>query len=127
MKVSRTLSVGTFSAVACTMFGLLSASSLLMAGTDTGQAVQVTGQATSVMPKSNATPEMLKAASAAAPASQGDPTFGNGPAPGPLGPGQGCNLSRPTTARCGMASSMNGLLTPSARAIGNSFARSFKS
>jgi hypothetical protein len=92
MKVSRTHSVGTYSAVACTMLGLLSASSLLMARTDTEQAVQVTGQPTSVMPKSNATPDMLTAASAAAPAAQGDPTFGNGPAPGPLGPGPGCNL-----------------------------------
>jgi hypothetical protein len=65
----------------------------LMAGTDTGQAVQVTGQATSVMPKSNATPDMLKAASAVAPAqSTIAPTFGDGPAPGPLGPGPGCNL-----------------------------------
>ena len=92
MKISRTHSVGTYSAVACTMLGLLSASSPLMAQTNIRQAVQVTGQPTSVMPKTNATPDMLKVASVAAPAAQGDPTFGNGPAPGPLGPGPGCNL-----------------------------------
>jgi len=92
MKISRTHSVGTYSAVACTMLGLLSASSPLMAQTNIRQAVQVTGQPTSVMPKTNATPDMLKIASVAAPAAQGDPTFGNGPAPGPLGPGPGCNL-----------------------------------
>jgi len=92
MKISRTHSVGTYSAVACTMLGLLSASSPLMAQTNIRQAVQVTGQPTSVMPKTKATPDMLKVASVAAPAAQGDPTFGNGPAPGPLGPGPGCNL-----------------------------------
>src|SRR4029077_10672514 len=87
-----THSVGTYSAVACTMLGLLSVSSPLMAQANIRQALQVTGQPTSVMPKTNATPDMLKVASVAAPAAQGDPTFGNGPAPGPLGSGPGCNL-----------------------------------
>jgi hypothetical protein len=46
-----------------------------------------------MMPRSNATTEMLKVASDAAPSLQtNSPTFGNGPAPGPLGPGPGCNL-----------------------------------
>jgi hypothetical protein len=94
MNVSHTSKIGKHAAVAWTMVSLLSASGLVMAQGGGGQpAVQVTGEKASVMPKSNATDDTLKAASATAPAAQTDPTFGNGPAPGPrANPGPGCNL-----------------------------------
>lgn len=92
MNVSHTRNTGKHATLAWTMVGVFSVSGLLMAQTSGQAAVQITGEKTSVMPKSNATPDMLKAASAAAPATQGDPTFGNGPSPGPRGPGPGCNL-----------------------------------
>ncbi len=79
-------------ALTWTMAGLFSATGLVMAQATNQLPVQVTGEKSSVMPKSGATTEMLKAASTAAPAPEGEPTFGNGPAPGPRGPGPGCNL-----------------------------------
>jgi hypothetical protein len=102
MNVSHTRKLGRHAAVAWTMVGLFSASGLVMAQTGDRPAPRVTGEKTSVMPKSNATADMLKAASASAPAAQGDPTFGNGPAPGPRGPGPGCNLF-PAPASTGTA------------------------
>lgn len=92
MNVSSTPKIRPCAAVTWTMLGLFSASGLLLAQTASQIPAQTTGTKASSMPKSNATPEMLKAASAATPAVQTDPSFGNGPAPGPRGPGPGCNL-----------------------------------
>jgi hypothetical protein len=93
MNVSQTSKIGKHATLAWTMAGLLSASSLVMSQTTVASGVQITGNKTSVMPKSNATRDMLKAASAAAPAAQEGASFGNGPAPGPrANPGPGCNL-----------------------------------
>ncbi len=44
------------------------------------------------MPRSSASRDILTAASKAAPAASAEPSFGDGPPPGPLGPGPGCNL-----------------------------------
>lgn len=78
--------------LAWTIVGLCSASGLPAAQTSTQPAVQITGNKTSAMPKSNATAGLIKAASATAPAASGEATFGNGPSPSPRGPGPGCNL-----------------------------------
>ncbi len=72
--------------------GLACLSGAATAQTNIQLAGPVSGDKTSVMPKSNATREMLKIAASAALPEQGAPTFGNGPAPGPRGPGAGCNL-----------------------------------
>ena len=92
MNIRQTRRSSKYLVIACKILGLVSTAGLLMAQAESQLQVQITGQKTAVMPKSNATRDMLTAASAAAPAAQGDPTFGNGPAPGPLGPGPGCNL-----------------------------------
>ena len=92
MNMRHTCRSRKYLVIACKILGLISTAGLLMAQAESQLQVQITGQKTAVMPKSNATRDMLTAASAAAPAAQGDPTFGNGPAPGPLGPGPGCNL-----------------------------------
>jgi len=93
MNLSSAHRSGKHAAVARGILGLISASCLLTAQTRAQPAVQTTGQATSMMPRSNATTEMLKVASdAVATVQTNSGTFGNGPAPGPLGPGPGCNL-----------------------------------
>ena len=92
MNIRHTRRSRKYLVIACKILGLVSTAGLLMAQAESQLQVQITGQKTAVMPKSNATRDMLTAASATAPAAQRDPTFGNGPAPGPRGPGPGCNL-----------------------------------
>ncbi len=74
--------------------GILCASAMAVAqNTNSQNATQVSGQTTSMMPKSNATPDMLNAASAAvAGPSAASGQASDGPSPGPIGPGPGCNL-----------------------------------
>ncbi len=81
-------------ALAWTITGALSTFGLLAGQQFTTPAVPATGQKTSMMPKSNATPAMLKSASSAIemPDSAAAATSGDGPSPGPFGPGPGCNL-----------------------------------
>lgn len=80
-------------AIALAAGGLLSTSGLLPGQAANQPAIQITGEKTSMMPKSNASAELLKVASAAVEMQEAstDATK-NGPSPGPLGPGPGCNL-----------------------------------
>ena len=52
---------------------------------------QVTGQTTTMTPQSQATSDAMQAAAANV-SNASSATIGDGPAPGPLGPGPGCNL-----------------------------------
>ena len=62
--------------------------------TSIATAQDVTGQAATTMPKSNATKSAIQNAAAAASAATTTPSgpASNGPSPGPRGPGPGCNL-----------------------------------
>ncbi len=56
-------------------------------------AQEITGQKTSMMPKSHASIDMIRAASAAIEGTEAATSeIKNGPSPSPLGPGPGCNL-----------------------------------
>ena len=93
MKTSQISKIGKDSTLVWAIVGLLSASGLVLSQTSTGTSVPITGSKSAVMPTSNATLNILKAASAATPAAPQGASFGNGPAPGPRSsPGAGCNL-----------------------------------
>ena len=94
MKLNWIRRITIESTLVLTVTGVLSISRLAMSQTVAGVTARITGSKSAVMPKANATVDVLKAASAAAPSAPEGASFGNGPAPGPRSsPGAGCIFS----------------------------------